>query len=51
MVESVVRGEGKTSGGGGDDENGKASGGGDQEEAGVSIEQAEGVCQVIFPRN
>ena len=42
VVGSVVRGEGRTSGGGGDDENGEASDGGDQEEAGLSIEQAEG---------
>ena len=42
VVESVVRGEEKTSGCGGDDENEEASGGGVQEEAGESVEQAEG---------
>ena len=42
VVESVVRGEERTSGGGDDDENGEASSGGDQEEAGVLVEQAEG---------
>ena len=42
VVGSVVRGEERTSETGGDDENGEASGGGNQEEAGVSVEQAEG---------
>ena len=42
VVESVFRGEEKTSGCGGDDENEEASGGGVQEEAGGSVEQAEG---------
>ena len=42
VVESVVRGEEKPIGCGGDDENEEVSGGGAQEEAGVSVEQAEG---------
>ena len=41
VVESVVRGEERASGGGDNEESGEASGGGNQDEAGVKVEQED----------